>query len=98
LGLLLSLKVPLGSLCLSASCKVDSSHAGHFLFLGTTTGSTGSSGWSGSSLGCSGEHVLSSLGSSYSSSSLDSMGSSIDFLKEIFSSKVTSLLISIFCC
>jgi hypothetical protein len=76
---------------------VDSSHDGRFLFLGTTTSSTGSSGWSGSSLGCSSEHVLSSLGSSYYSSLLESMGSYMDFLKEKFSSKVTSLSISIFC-
>jgi hypothetical protein len=62
LGLLLPLKVALGDLCLSTSCKVDSSHAGHFMVLGTIIGSTGSS------LGCSGEHVVSSLGPSCYSS------------------------------
>jgi hypothetical protein len=50
----------------------------------------------GSSLGCSGEHVVSSLGPSCSSSSLESMESSIDFPKAIFSSKVTYLVILTF--
>jgi hypothetical protein len=44
----------------------------------------------GSSLRCYGEHVVSSLGISCSSSSMES---SIDFLKAIFSSKVTSHLL-----
>jgi hypothetical protein len=76
---------------------VDSSHAGLFLVLGAITCSTGSCGGSGSSLGCSVEHVLSSLVSSCSSYSLESMESSIDLLNAILSSKVTSMLISNFC-
>jgi len=96
LGLLISLKVPLGALCVSASCKADSSDASRFIFLGTTIGSIGSISWPGYSLGCYGERVLSSLGSSCSSSSLESMESSVDLMKAIFSSKFTSLLISIF--
>jgi hypothetical protein len=62
---------------------VDSSHVGLFLVLGAITGSTNSCGGSSSSLGCSRERVLSSLVSSCSSSLLDSMESSIDFLNEI---------------
>ena len=89
--------IPLGDLCISASCRVDSIHAGHFLVSSTITSSIGSSDCSSSSLGCSGEHAVSSIGPSCYSSSLESMESSIDLLKEIFSSKVTSLLISTFC-
>jgi len=97
LGVLLCLKVPLGALFFSSSCKVDSSHAGLFLVLGAIIGSTCSCGGSCSSLGCYGEHVLSSLVSSCSSSSLESMESSIDLLNATLSSKVTSLLITNFC-
>jgi hypothetical protein len=97
LGFLLFLKVPIGSLCFSTSCKVVSIHGGLFLILGIKVGSTYSCGGSCSSLGCSGEHALSSLASSCSSYSLDSIDSSIDFLNAIISSKVTYLLISIFC-
>jgi hypothetical protein len=96
LGFLLCLKVPLGALCIFASCKVDSSHDDLFLVLGAIIGSACSCCGSCSSLGCSGEHVFSSLVSSCSSSLLESMESSIDFLNEILSSKVTSQLISTF--
>ena len=97
LGFFLCLKVPVGALCFYASYKVVSSHVGFFLVLGIIVGSRDSCGGSCSLLDCSREHVLSSLVSSCSSFSLDSIGSSIDFLNAILSSKVTSLLISIFC-
>jgi len=102
LDFFICLRVTLGALCLSSSCKVDSIHVGLFLVLGSIIASTCSYDGSSSSLGCYGEHVLSSLVFSCSSSSLESMEPSmepsIEFLNAILSSKVMSLLTSTFYC
>jgi hypothetical protein len=98
LGFLLFLKVPVGALCFSSCYKVVSSHVVIFLVLRIIVGSTDSCGSYFSSLVCSGEHVLYYFVSSCSSSSLDSIDSSIDFLNAILSLKVMSLLISVFYC